>query len=432
MRKREAKAEKNSAGFRKRHRTAVCLALSMLLVFGAVCLVRADLPGDEEKITLSLLVMGQGDEIGESTQKRLQNAADQVAPNVEIDLKVLPDEQYYAALKLGLSSGEVGDFISVQPRYAGENSVIRLAEQGYLEPLSDLDLSGLDEEYLLENLGWNGEIYALGRNRGGMILGTLYNKDYFRELDLEVPDCWEEFLQCCQILQDNGITPITMGDRDSFVTQFGLYQLAANIIYPENPEYDQGLWSGNTHFTDPGTWDTVIEMYGELYKKGYMDSDSLKLGNAGAMDKFYKGAAAMTFTNEIYPKDEEHFGSFPLPGNKEGEETWVCASMASGGFGVYTGSEHRELCKEILLCYGQEYGESSQQTIPEAYSAAMEEGRRGDICNHNWPYGVENQLERLFLQYVVYGETEAEDVTKSTQEHIEQLLSRYAKESADS
>ena len=41
-----------------------------------------------------------------------------------------------------------------------------------------------------------------------------------------------------------------MGDKDQYVLQFGLYQLAADEIYSKNPDYDNQLRDGDAEFTD--------------------------------------------------------------------------------------------------------------------------------------------------------------------------------------
>lgn len=70
-----------------------------------------------------------------------------------------------------------------------------------------------------------------------------------------------------------------MGDKDQYVLQFGLYQLAADEIYSKNPDFDTQLRDGDASFTDEGTWDKVLEMYKTLYDEGYIDA-SKSLGYA--------------------------------------------------------------------------------------------------------------------------------------------------------
>lgn len=407
--------------WKKRLGITVCLAT---LFFGGD-VVRADsaLEGDKKEIT----IWRMGSNVSDSSEENqlFWKYGKEVCPEAEINIQIMPDEEYYAALKLGLASGEVADIISVQSRNAGENAVVRLAETGNLEDLSDMNLEGLDKKYLMENMGVDGKIYALAQSNGWAFgLCTLYNKAYFEQCGLEVPTCWEEFLECCRILKQNKIIPITMGDRDAFAMQFGLYQLAANVIYPVNPQYDEELWTGESKFTDVGTWDKVLEMYAELYRKGYIDESSFSMRNIAAWDKFDRGGAAMIFGTLPYSV-EEGIGYFPLPGNKKGESIKVSASLGGGGYGIYSGSEYKEECKEILRRVQLAKSEKNAAVIPEIYQTAIENGTNVEICNRSWPSGAENELERLFTEYLLSDDMLISEVTSGMQKRIDELLERY-------
>ncbi len=118
----------------------------------------------------------------------------------------MPDDQYYASLKLMLASGEGPDIIAVQAKYGGENSVYQLAGAGYLEPMSDLKGKVVESDAVKERAQpewgalcpWTRKLFCLG---------TFYNKTIFEECGLQVPDDWEDFLNCCEVLKKKGIHP---------------------------------------------------------------------------------------------------------------------------------------------------------------------------------------------------------------------------------
>ena len=92
-----------------------------------------------------------------------------------------------------------------------------------------------------------------------MTLCTYYNKQIFQELNLSIPQNWPEFLQVCEKIKQASITPIISGNKDSFSLQFGLYQIAANQVYANNPLFNQQLKDGITAFTAKDIWDKTIE-----------------------------------------------------------------------------------------------------------------------------------------------------------------------------
>lgn len=174
-------------------------------------------------------------------------------PNIKLEVTKLPDDQYYTALKTKLASGECPDIILVHPKYAGANGVINLAKAGYLEPLTDLKVLDKVGEGARDAFTYDGEIYGVGSNVS--MLGTYFNKDMFEKHNLEIPKNWDEFLNCCKVLKEAGIQPIVMGDKDMYVMQFGLYQIAASKVYAKNLKFDDQLRTGETKFTDKDTWD---------------------------------------------------------------------------------------------------------------------------------------------------------------------------------
>ncbi|HIY02094.1 MAG TPA: extracellular solute-binding protein [Candidatus Blautia faecipullorum] len=365
-------------------------------------------------------------------------------PDVTVEITKLPDEQYYTALKTKLASGECPDIIKVQPRHAGANAVVSLAEAGYLEPLTDLEFIQEEPDSAKEDMTYDGEVYAA--STGLSILGTWYNKDMFEENNLEIPTNWDEFLNCCKVLKDAGIQPIVMGDKDMFVTQFGLYQIAANQLYPENPDYDEQLASGDASFTDEGTWDTILDMYNTLYEEGYVDESSLGLGQQQAQQKFIDGEAAMTFDGSFSHaavcadgSAEFERGFFPLPANDEGEDTYACIAGASG-IAVYSGSENKDICKEILQSwFGGEsdiysgwadndkpiisWGPASENIDPlfQLFADMYNEGKSYYFCNQGWPSGTENEMEAKFSELIGGQGTTVKDITESMQLKYEDL-----------
>lgn len=398
--------------------------------------------GSDEEVTLTMMFSGVASENDFETEV-LPKLIKEKYPNITLEVTKLPDEQYYTALKTKLASGECPDLILVQPKYAGSNSVIELAKAGYLLDLSDLSFLDKAGDAAKEAFSYDGKVYGVAQ--GVSILGTYYNKKMFEENNLSVPETWDEFLNCCETLKNAGIQPIVMGDKDAYVMQFGLYQIAANEVYPNNAGFDDQLRTGETTFNDEGTWDKVLEMYYELYEKGYVIDSSLGLGAAQAIQMFVDGEAAMTFDGSFNAaalladgKVEFERGYFPLPA--ENGETY--ASMAPGGGpAVYAGSKHPEEAKAVLeywfdgespayqafadtgnviITYG--YGADKNDPMFDEFLKLYGEGKAWYWCNQAWPSGTENEMESLFGSMVGGQGTTIDDITNGMQMKLEELL----------
>lgn len=395
-----------------------------------------------EDITLTMMVSGTAAENDFETEQ-LPELIKAKFPNITLEVTKLPDDQYYTALKTKLASGEAPDIMLVQPKYAGSNSVIGLAEAGYLLDISDLKAVELAGSSAEDSFRYEGKTYAVAQ--GVSILGTYYNKDIFAKYSLEVPKTWDEFLNVCETLKSNGVQPIVMGDKDAYVMQFGLYQLAANEVYPNNPTFDDQLREGTTKFTDEGTWDKVLEMYAELYEKGYVNEGSLGLGAAQAIQQFVDGQAAMTFDGNfnaaaLTAEGAVSFerGYFPLPGT--GDK--INAAMAPGaGPAIYASTKYPDECKEILeywfdgesdvykafadtgrwvITYG--YGADKNDALFDDFLAAYNEGRAYYWCNQAWPSGTETEMELKFAELIGGQGTTVQDITAAMQSKFEELL----------
>ena len=446
MRKQTAVFEKEESKVKKFLASLLVMVLSLAVLTGC-----GDDPdsfghGSEESedgdITITMLFSGVATEDDFQTMI-LPKLIKEKFPNITLEVTELPDDQYYTALKTKLASGECPDIIMVQPKYAGTNSVISLAQAGYLLDLSDLACLDLAGDAAKQSFTYDGKVYGI--SQGAAMLGAFYNKDMFEANSLEVPTTWDEFLNCCETLQQAGIQPIVMGDKDAYVMQFGLYQIAANEIYPNNPTYDDELRTGETHFTDEGTWDMVLEMYYELYEKGYINTSSLGLGASQAMQMFVDSEAAMTFDgsfnlqciNAAGAVDFER-GYFPIPA--ENGDTYA-AMAPGGGPAVYSGTKHPEEAKAILdywfdgespvyEAYSKDgnaivtYGVGSDKNDPifDTFLDMYRDGKAWYWCNQAWPAGTETEMEALFGSMIGGQGTTIDDITSGMQRKLEELL----------
>ena len=396
-------------------------------------------------ITITMMVSGVATENDFETEV-LPELVKEKWPNVTLEVTKLPDDNYYTTLKSRLSSGECPDIILTQPMYAGANSCYTLAEAGYLAPLNDLKWA----ENMSDLAAVTYEDDIVTCTAGVSILGTYYNKDMFAECGItEEPQTWDEFLGVCETLKENGHQPIIMGDKDMYVMQFGLYQIACNEIYSQNADYDEQLRTGDTSFTDEGTWDKVLEMYNELYDKGYIDSSqTLGIGASQAIQAFIDGEAAMTFDGSFNAPallaegaaGAFERGYFPIPSESGDNYTATCLSA---GYSIYSGSEYVDECKELLdywfdgssdiwqayLATGKiivTYGEGSDQTanydLFKPFIDMMNEGKAFHWCNQAWPSGTETTMEEKFGEMIGGQGTTVDDITQEMQTRFEDLM----------
>lgn len=398
----------------------------------------------DDPVTLTMLVSGAKAAEGEDFElETLPRLVKEKFPNVTLEVQKLPDEQYYTTVKTKLGAGEGPDIFLVFPKLANMGA-IEVAKAGYAADLSDLSFWDRVSPAAKNDMSYDGKPYAVAK--GMDILGTFYNKDLFEQAGItELPQDWNSFLEAAEKLKAAGVTPIAMGDKDPWVIQFGMYQLAANSVYPTDPEFDTKLQTGETVLTDE-KWVKTINQYKELYDKGYVVKSSLGMASAQAMQQFVDGKAAMIFTGTwdlpgVTASGAAEFerGFFALPGNDAGQPVYASASTAAG-FALNAKSANLDAAKQVF-----EYLYDAESPLFEAWVASnpsisvfngvelqndIFQDVLGDIqstgnafyfSNQMWPAGVSDVMQAKFAEIIGGQKTTAEDVTKAMQDKYKEL-----------
>ncbi|KPG70436.1 extracellular solute-binding protein [Enterococcus sp. RIT-PI-f] len=394
--------------------------------------------GDSNDKTITVMASGVSDGNQGVFLKSFKEIVEKENPGYTVETTLLPDDQYYTALKSKLSTGQAPDIFLVQPKKASASSVEEMAKAGYIADLTDLENWDTIIDQGKADMSYEGNPYAVSSSVG--VLGTWYNKDLFKENGIEIPTNWQEFLDACQTLKDAGVTPIVMGDKDSYMIQFGMYQVAANQVYPKNDAFDDQLYTGETKLSDD-EWVNTITMYKELYDKGYVTTNSLGLGQAQAQQLFVDGEAAMIFDGDFSYTALEgspfDLGFMALPANTEGE-TYISAATGAG-FAISAESEHLEDIKAIFNEMMDGSSELYDAWIKTATSfttvkgvelsnevfqdivPAFEAGRSFYWSNQAWPSGTETEMQSKFSEMIGTGKISPEDVAEAMQKKFEEL-----------
>lgn len=130
---------------------------------------------------------------------------------------------------------------------------------------------------------WTGKMVSIAEQP--QIGGIWYNKDAFDACGItETPETWEEFLNVCQILKDNGYEPLAL---DSAYANFNVgYHLDRRIGEAKTTELTKnGGWSKNAGAIAAGN-DLI-----EFVKKGYLAS--------GAPDEYPSGQNKIGLGNAV-------------------------------------------------------------------------------------------------------------------------------------
>ncbi len=278
-------------------------------------------------------------------------------PNVEIALDTLNTDQQKLKLKTQAASREIPDITMVNPAAQMKPYV----DAGLLAPLDDvLDKDGLRDTYqqgLLDYYSKDNKVYALPD--GNNIEVGFYNKALFEKAGITAPPTtFDELLADVKKLKDAGITPIAIGEKDSWTGSF----LFMNILLRTNggPGFLQDVVDGKKTFNDPAFVEAV-EAFQKLVQAGAFPDGATAIDATAGGNMFRTGQAAMFFigTWETGSNDASTVGKdigvfkFPTVNGKGNLDEYMLAPGSA--YAISANSEHLAETKDFLHFYTSNY-----------------------------------------------------------------------------
>ncbi len=300
-------------------------------------------PSSEEKVVVTWWHISTKDPALSDWQKM---ADDYMAahPNVSIEITVLENEAFKTKLTTYMQSGEVPDIFQSW----GGGTLKEQIDAGLLQditPYLDADGGAWRNTFApgaLAVYGADGKNYGVPWDMG--MVGWWYNKELFAQAGIDAPPTtWSEFLEDVQKLKDAGITPIALGEGDTW-TGMHIWSYLATRIGGEaafNAAVDR---TGS--FADP-----AFVQAGEELKK-LIDLEPFQAGFLGATHDemqatFGNGKAAMELSGQWAPSVQaansvdqlgvhgDNLGMFNFPAVEGG--VGVVTDVIGGGNGFAIG-----------------------------------------------------------------------------------------------
>lgn len=249
--------------------------------------------GDSEENTV-LTVLSPGtaeDDFGET----FVEIADEFSANneygVTVEFEFYETEQYKTKLTTLMAANSAPDiFLTYEFGYL--TPFIEAGKVYNLTEALDADPEWKSSfiEGTLDPLTYDDQIYGIPTQT---TLATMYyNKQIFADNGLEVPTTYDEFLNVCETLKNNGVTPMTLAAPTAWIPSQFLQQVSVGIGGLDSYE---GVVDG----TLPWNNDSNIEAGHEIQKmidNGYFQDGMLGMTAQEAMAQFQKGEAAMYYT----------------------------------------------------------------------------------------------------------------------------------------
>lgn len=144
------------------------------------------------------------------------------------------------------------------------------------------------------------------------VSGILYNKDLFTRYGIDVPRTQQAFLEACEKLLRNGITPIYLPFAEPTML---LYQFPMDSLLKDHRVLN-ALNNGTLNYSDLPGMGRIVDWYRMMADKGYFGSDYTRNGWDGMDPAMRGGRYAMmicwdTWLYTDFTGDPSRFGIMP-------------------------------------------------------------------------------------------------------------------------
>lgn len=239
-------------------------------------------------------------------------------PNVKINVDSVLNDSYKEKIKVLVSSDNLPDvFTSWSDSFA-----LNLVSSDRIMPLNEIlegdkDWSGNIMESQFGGFTFDDVTYGVPFTIDGKAF--FYNKDIFKENNIEVPTTYDEFIDVLDQLQAAGYeTPLVEGLTNTWAISHYMGTIFQRLLDPAVTEVDYNEATGK--FTDPG-YIRGLEVFQELTK--YMGDVSTAIDHEAARNMFGSGEAPIVYMQFAEVKMVEDmgdvdFGFFNFPAFADG------------------------------------------------------------------------------------------------------------------
>lgn len=211
---------------------------------------------------------------------------------VKVEIQNITNADYKTKLTTMMASDSEPDIIFTWPLGYLENFVNGdkvVSIQKYLD--EDEDWKNSFNGGILDPLTYDGEVYAIPTQQSTAIM--YYNKAIFDKYGLEVPTTYDEYVQVCDTLKENGVTPVALASTadDAWLVSQYIQQLSDGI---KGEDLFNSLKDGTGKWNDEGMVEAG-KLFQEEVNKGYFEDGFTGVSREEAQLQFANGQTAMYF-----------------------------------------------------------------------------------------------------------------------------------------
>ena len=253
----------------------------------------SDSKADSSSETMTIMMNGSdSDAFMEGYRKIVDGFNESNEYGVKVEIQNITNADYKTKLTTMMASDSEPDIIFTWPLGYLENFVNGdkvISIQKYLD--EDEDWKNSFNGGILEPLTYDGEVYAIPTQQCTAIM--YYNKAIFDKYGLEVPTTYDEYVQVCDTLKENGVTPVALASTadDAWLVSQYIQQLSDGI---KGEDLFNSIKDGTGKWNDEGMVEAG-KLFQEEVNKGYFEDGFTGVSREEAQLQFANGQTAMYF-----------------------------------------------------------------------------------------------------------------------------------------
>lgn len=207
-------------------------------------------------------------------------------PDIKITLTSVADAR--TVLSTRIATNEMPDILNVFP---AEDSFKVMFDDGLMVDLTGQPFMSNVSDTMLNMAAYNGKQYALPMTLSSY--GIYYRTDIFEKLGLKEPVTYQELLDVCKALKDNGYDAFALPNKDVGNIAQRL-ERTIGVLNPNSDEEFAKIASGEMKVEDSKTIRGFAQLCMDVAQ--YSTADSLGLDYESAVADLVNGKAAMMFS----------------------------------------------------------------------------------------------------------------------------------------
>ncbi len=341
----------------------------------------ATVPTDSSQVKGDLNIVVSSAAGSDAGFKAINSAFSAKYPNVHVNFTAVPNENYNQTRTARLTAGSI-DLVVAAPKElpsyvpaSNEGDDARLADAGGWVDLTNQPFMKKFTPSVLDQIKYKGKNYTVPTGLS-YYTGLTYNKKIFADNNLQIPTTWDEFITLCNTLKAKGITPISIGGKDTA----GIIMLSiAQSLYPTTAD-KQNLAKGLYAYTvklNQGQQLQVLQKTQEVYTFG---QPNFAGSNYSQMTSdFLTGKAAMISdgtwnVGSLRSANKVDFGYFPLPASNTAADNASLGGKVELSLGIPSNAKNIPAAMAWLQVFADNYSLFNNQ----AGFAPAESGVSGD------------------------------------------------------